>query len=318
MSRPIMLVDAMNFFLRNYMASPQMDRNGIHIGGAIGFLKSLASLTKKFSPKKIVVVWETGGSSRRLKLFPDYKNRRKPKRTNRFYGDMVPDSEENESYQKQILVELLNYLPVFQVHMENCEADDIIAYLSKSYFADEEKMIISSDKDFYQLLDEKTKIYRPGKKVLYKAQDVIDEYNIDPKNFVIAKALSGDPSDNIPGIERVGFKTLAKKFDLLNEEVSLDQILTEAKNHVENDKKPLVMYQNIAGNEELARRNLELMKLDGKLLSIGQINDVNRLIKEFKPQYNKIKFWRTYLDLSLDGLDVEKLCDCFYFLTNLI
>jgi len=316
MERPIMLIDSMNLFIRNYMANPQMDKNGNLIGGAIGYLKSLASLVKKHSPKKVYIIWETGGSPRRLKLYPEYKNRSRPTRTNRTYGDAIPDTDENEAYQKQVVLNLLQHLPVSQIHVENCEADDIIAYLCKSIYSDRQKIIVSSDKDFYQLLDENTKIYRPGKKLFYKEKDMLEEYKITPENFVVAKAMNGDPSDNIPGVERVGFKTLAKRFVLNEGKVSIDEILNKAKTHVMEDKKPLVMFENIAKSEDLIRRNVELMDLNDKLLTANQVQAVNRIVREFKPQYNKIKFWRTYLDLELDGLDVENLCNCFHFLIH--
>lgn len=314
MPRPIVLVDISNVFIRNYIVNPQMDQNGIVIGGAIGSLKTLGALSKKLMPKKIIIVWETGGSPKRLKLFPEYKQQRKPLKTNREFGEDISDSKENENYQKRILIDLLSHLPVYQIHVENAEADDVIAYLCKSIYPDEEKIIVSSDQDFYQLLDDKTKMYRPGKKVFVKPKDIINEHKISPKNFVVAKALNGDPSDNIPGIERVGFKSLAKRFEMIHNDVSLDDILEESKKRTKEDKKPLVMYKNIVKGEEIARRNLELMKLDNKLLSTDQVQMVNRIIKEFIPTYNKIKFWSTYLDLKLDGLDVDRICQCFQFL----
>ena len=316
MSRPILIIDSMNLFIRNYMANPQMDKNGNLVGGAVGYLKSLASLVKNHFPKKVYIIWETGGSPKRLKLYPDYKKRSKPMRTNRFYDDAIPDTDENETYQKKVLLNLLKNLPVSQIHVENCEADDIIAYLCKSILQEEEKIIVSSDKDFYQLLNDKTKIYRPGKKTFYKEKDCIEEYNITPENFVVAKAMNGDTSDNIPGVERVGFKTLVKRFTLNEGKVSVEDIIEESKTRVLEDKKPLVMYKNIAKSEELIRRNIELMNLDNKLLSVDQVQATNRIVRELKPQYNKIKFWKTYLELELDGLDVDRLCNCFHFLVH--
>lgn len=314
--RPIMLIDSMNLFVRNYMANPQMDRNGNSIGGTIGYLKSLASLVKKLYPSKVYIVWETGGSPKRLKLYPEYKQRSRPMRTNRTYDDAIPDTKDNEIAQKQILVKLLQHLPVIQVHVENCEADDVIGYLSKSIFQDEEKIIVSTDKDFYQLLDSKTKLWNPGKKKFIEEKDVISEYNITPENFVVAKALNGDPSDNIPGVDRVGFKTISKRIALDKEKVTINDILLEAKKHVMEDKKPLVMWQNIASSEDLLLRNVQLMSLDDRLLTAGQVQDINRIVKELRPQYNKINFWKEYLNLELEGIDVEKLCNCFHFLVH--
>jgi 5'-3' exonuclease len=317
MMRPVILVDSMNFFfLRQYMANPQMDKNGNPIGGTIGFLKSLGSLIKKLYPEKVYVIWETGGSPRRLKIYPEYKQRSRPMRTNRVYDDAIPDTKDNEIAQKQLLINLLQYLPVTQIHVDNCEADDIIAYISKSIFQDKEKIIVSSDKDFYQLLNDKTSLWNPGKKKYVREKDVIEEYNITPDNFAVAKAFNGDPSDNIPGVDRVGFKTLSKRIVLNEEKVTVEDILSEAKRHILEDKKPLVMWKNIVDSEDMILRNMQLMNLDDKLLSVGQVQDINRIVKEFKPQYNKIKFWKTYLDLELDGLDVENLCNCFHFLIH--
>jgi len=316
MQRPIILVDLMNVFLRHYLVNPQMDRNGNPIGGTIGFLKAIGALVKTYAPYKVYIIWETGGSPKRLSLYPEYKQRSRPMRPNRAYDDAIPDTKENEIAQKQILMQLLQYLPVSQIHVENCEADDVIAYLSKSIFQDKEKIIVSTDKDFYQLLDSKTKIYNPAKKKFVKESDVIEEFNITPENFAVAKSLNGDSSDNIPGVPRIGFKTLAKKIVLNQGAVSVDDILAEAKNHIINDKKPLAMWQNIASNEDLVRRNLKLMKLDDRMLTASQVQDIVRIVKEFVPQYNKIKFWKTYIDLELEGIDVENLCNNFHFLIH--
>jgi hypothetical protein len=76
------------------------------------------------------------------------------------------------------------------------------------------------------------------------------------------------------------------------------------------------MWQNIASNEDLVRRNLKLMKLDDRMLTASQIQDIVRIVKEFVPQYNKIKFWKTYIDLELEGIDVDNLCNNFHFLIH--
>jgi DNA polymerase-1 len=314
MSRPILLIDAMNNFIRHFMANPQHDRNGELVGGTVGFMKALAALSKRLSPTKVFVIWEGGGSPKRLKLFPEYKQRRKPLRTNRFYGDAIPDTPENEDYQKRCIIQLLQALPVTQIYVENCEADDVIGYLCTTKFKDLDKIIVSSDKDFYQLLDEKTKIYRPGKKTFMNMEDVISEYNIAPKNFCVAKALNGDNSDNIPGVPRVGFKTLAKRFDFKDNDITIDDVINESKKHASEDKKPLAMYTNIVENEEIVRRNMKLMTLDNNLLSYGQIQEINKIVDEYTPQWNKIKFLRSYLDLELDGLEPDQICNAFHFL----
>ena len=75
--RPVMIVDGMNLFIRNFIANPLM-AEGQHVGGAVGFLQSLGSLITQHRPTECVVVWEGGGSLRRRQIFPGYKGRRKP------------------------------------------------------------------------------------------------------------------------------------------------------------------------------------------------------------------------------------------------
>lgn len=292
-----------------------MDNNGELVGGVVGYMKTLAKLVKDLYPKKVIVVWESGGSPRRRQLLPEYKEHRKPPRPmNRTYGDAIPDTEDNKNYQIRCIIQLLRYLPICQVYVENCEADDVIGYLVNNTYKDHEKIIVSSDKDYYQLLDEKTKIFTPGKKVFVKKENVIEDYKILPENFCIAKALSGDNSDNIPGVPRVGFKSLAKRFDLLTKITTLDEVISISNQHVLNDKKPLVIYENIVQHADMAKRNMQLVKLDDRLLSFDQINKIVKIINEYNPKWSKIKFFKKYTDLNLDGLHIERLCNCFSYL----
>ncbi len=314
MSQPILIIDSANLFVRCYVSNPTMNISGELIGGTIGYIKSLTSLVKTLFPKRIIIVWESGGSARRLKIYPEYKQKRKPPRMSRFYGDAIPDSEDNKEDQMRNTIELLKELPIYQIYIENCEADDVIAYLCKSVYQNEEKIIVSSDKDFYQLLDDKTKIWNPGKKVFVKTKNVIDEYNISPENFCLAKALNGDLSDNIPGVPNVGFKTLAKKFDFLSKKIELENILSESKEQINKSKKPLKIYKNIIDYENNIRRNLELVTLDNRLLSYSQVSSVLKILNEYKPKWNKMKFWKKYLDMELDGIDVEAICNNFSYL----
>ena len=78
-----LLVDAMNIFVRSYVVVPSMSEHGHHVGGTLGFLKSLGSYCRRFSPDRVIVVWEGGGSPRRRALLKDYKANRKPVRLNR-------------------------------------------------------------------------------------------------------------------------------------------------------------------------------------------------------------------------------------------
>ena len=82
---PVLIFDAMNLFLRTYSANPTISHYGHHVGGVVGFLKSMRNIIDKFSPSQVFVVWEGGGSQRRRAIYPEYKHGRKPKRMNKFF-----------------------------------------------------------------------------------------------------------------------------------------------------------------------------------------------------------------------------------------
>ena len=103
MQRPTFILDGMNLFLRSFSAYPTMSSHGYQMGGCIGFLKTMQRLCREFQPAKVYVIWEGGGSQRRRKIYPEYKLGRKPEKLNRFYGDDIPETEENKQHQLMTL-----------------------------------------------------------------------------------------------------------------------------------------------------------------------------------------------------------------------
>lgn len=293
--RPILICDGLSLFVRHYMANPAMSDNGELMGGVVGTLSTISKLVRELMPKAIYVVWESGGSPKRRALLPEYKANRKPDRMNRHYSNDIPDSKQNEAEQKIIIVDILKTIPVCQVYVPNCEADDVIGYLARNKFSDRQKVIVSSDKDYYQLLDEKTWIYSPGRKVYIYEADVLNEFNISAQNFCVAKSFCGDVSDNIPGVPRVGFKTLAKRFPSLStdEPTSVDEILMLNEEALSDKKKSkLKIHNNIHAHADEVRRNWKLMYLDTIMLSVQQIDQVNRFVDYYKPKKNTFQFYK--------------------------
>ena len=143
--RPVLLVDAYNVFIRHFVANPTMNKNGQHVGGAVGFLKGISKVIDIVYPSRVVVVWEGGGSIRRRGILPNYKNNRRPQKLNRFYED-IPNTVENRNYQISLLVDMMKNLPICQMYVSDCEADDVIGYLAKHYYKNENCAIYSSDK----------------------------------------------------------------------------------------------------------------------------------------------------------------------------
>ena len=214
--RTILIVDALNLFTRHYIAHPAMNNNGESIGGIVGFLYAIVNFTEMYKPEEIIIVWEGGGSSRRRSIYPDYKSKRRPEKLNRQYEE-IPDTVQNRNYQIMTLVEIFKNTPVCQIYVPDCEADDVIGYISRYTYRDRRKVIISSDKDFYQLLDGNTIIYSPTWKKFVTEKEVIEKFNVSPQNFCLAKSICGDASDNIGGVPRAGFKSIASKFPQLRE-----------------------------------------------------------------------------------------------------
>lgn len=266
----VLLVDALNTFLRSYAAVPSMDENGNHIGGMVGFLKSLGLAIRTFKPTRCIVVFDgKGGSQRRRKIYPQYKaNRKPPVRLNRAY-DMTTDEQEKQNMKWQLvtLIEILECLPVTILALDNVEADDVIAYLSQLVTREDGHSIIySTDKDFFQLASENVKIYNPVKKKTFSEEVILEDFGIHPKHFHFFRALNGDKSDNIDGVKSVGEASVKKYIPEIADptaEISLNML----EQKYADVKKVPKMIENILNNKELVERNLHLMNLHEGIMS---------------------------------------------------
>ena len=301
--RPILIIDAQNLFLRSWAAYPTMNKDGEQMGGCIGFLKSMQRFAKEIQPSEIYIAWEGGGSQRRRKLYPAYKMGRKPEKLNRFYGDDIPDSEKNKNHQLISLLGMLKFLPVCQIYVSDCEGDDIVAYLCTGPFRNQDKIIVSSDKDMYQLLDDKTMIYSLHKKKIITAEDIFEEFRIRTHNFAIAKAICGDPGDNIPGVKGVGFKKVASKIPILG----IDQvlILQDVFNFCQSKIDESTIYRHIIEQTDDIKRNWDLVHLDGSMLSANQVSKAQSVIDTFIPKTNKIELIRMLNKEGIEAFDAE-------------
>jgi DNA polymerase-1 len=273
------------------------------MGGCIGFLKTLKNLAYDIKPNKIFCVWEGGGSTKRRKIYPEYKMSRKPEKLNRFYEDDIPDSEDNRKHQMLSLLTMLRAAPVCQLYVSDCEGDDVIAHLVRGPLKDEDKVIVSSDKDMYQLLDEKTQVFSPHKKNFVTKEDVFTEFSIHPRNFAIAKALCGDSSDNVPGIKGLGFKTVHKKFPTLglDEDVLLQDVINYATTHA--DESPI--FKRVVDEQDDLKRNYRLVYLDGGMLSPTQATKIDTVVSAYKPKGDKMALVKLLVQEGINDFDVS-------------
>ena len=271
----VLIVDGLNTFIRVFSVIPTTNDDGVHVGGIVGFLKSIGYVINMVSPTRVIIVFDgKGGSNRRRKIYPEYKQNRKTKyRVNRTYDFASQEDErQNMIMQLQRCVEYLDTLPVTVLSYDNIEADDTIGYLCKQVLTESEIVVMSTDKDFLQLANGRTKIWSPTKKKLYDEDAVFDEFGITAKNYIWYRVLDGDKSDNINGVRGLGLKTIRKKLPFLTENkiCNIDDI---------TDVLP--------ESSDIIKRNYDLMQLQDVNISgstktkiIERVNQpINKLVK---------------------------------------
>lgn len=305
-TKPIMVIDGLNYFTRNFMVNETVTAGGDLVGGVVGFVRGLGKLISQLHPDRVFVVWEQGGASpRRRHIYPEYKaNRATNKGLQEMYrndGKLIASSDQkNKVFQLQLLSKALGHLPICQVYVPDTEADDVIAYLVKRKFQTEActKIVVSSDKDFYQLLeDSSVRIYDPARKILIDSSYVIENFGASPRNITLARSVVGDPSDNLDGVPGVGFKTLTHRFpDFSKTDIDLDQawLMECAKKEMSSSKKPLKCFSDIVSHASVVDRNWRLMYLDTFCLASNQISKVDYRVETFQPLANKLGFIKTF------------------------
>ena len=283
----VLVIDGLNTFIRVFSVIPTLNDDGIHVGGIVGFLKSVGYAIKTFRPTRTIIVFDgKGGSTRRRKVYPEYKNRKRTKyrlnRSNDFAS--VEDERQNMIMQLQRCVEYLNALPVTVLTFDNIEADDTIGYICRQVLTDSQITVMSTDKDFLQLANSRIKVWSPTKKKMYDEKAVLDEYGISSHNLIWFRVLDGDKSDNIPGVRGLGLKTIQKKLPFLSENriVNIDEVITE-----------------LPESKSIIERNFKLMQLSDVDISASTkmkiLNNVNKPVQRLI----KMKFQKMFLEDKL-------------------
>ena len=216
----ILIVDGHGLAHRGYEAMRERKLNapdGTPTEMIYTFMNTLYKVQKEYKPDFTVVVFDAGGKTFRHELLPDYKKGREP-------------LNDDFKIQLPILQDLLKFHGHKILARQCVEADDIIASFSK--IAREKKhdvLILTSDKDFFQLLNSDVKILKQGKKEVkfYDIQEFFNKFKFMPESFIDYLAILGDNADNIPGVSGIGeksalkiipqFPTVEKIFENLNE-----------------------------------------------------------------------------------------------------
>lgn len=202
MSKKIVLIDGHSILNRAFFGVPPLTNSeGLHTNAVYGFLNIMFKILDEEKPDYLTVAFDRSEPTFRHQMFNAYKGTRKP---------MAQELRE----QVPVMKEVLQAMGIKIVEMPGYEADDLLGTIAG--MAEVQGMdvsIISGDRDLLQLATEKVKIRIPKTKRTgteiedYYAADVVERYQVTPKEFIDVKALMGDSSDNIPGVPGIGEKT---------------------------------------------------------------------------------------------------------------
>ena len=283
----VLVIDALNMFLRAFIVDPSLSQHGQPIGGIKGSIKILQKLVRITKPNEIVICWDgPNGSQKRKTLNAGYKEGRKPLRLNRSVHNLTENEEiQNKVWQQMQVIEYFNQMPIIQLILERVEADDIISYVCNSRHYDGwQKVIVSNDKDFLQLCDDETVVYRPTTDKIETKKTVIESLGIHPTNMALARAMDGDASDNLPGVNRVGMKTIATKLPFMKEErsVTIDELIE----YCETKESKLKVFKTIAESRKLIEHNYDMMQLYSPLISVQGKQTIDYALENFECDFH--------------------------------
>lgn len=299
----ILVIDAMNMLIRSFSLLKAMSPTGHHIGGLVGFLRSLGYVTRIFDPTRVIVVWDgKGGSANRKNIDPNYKANRATSRITH-WGLYDTKAEETEALIGQLFrtKDYLECLPLQQIMMEKLEADDIIAYLAQQADKNNKKItIISSDKDFLQMVNKNIEVYAPVKKKTFTADNIEEELKVIPENYNIVKALLGDNSDGLKGVKGLGIKTIISEFpDVVTKpNTSLDYVFEVCEEKLDGKK----IFAKIIHEWDKVETNYKLMNLHESVLDDNEKNTILDIVKEDIPDLQSGAFLHLLENDKIEGI----------------
>ncbi len=200
------IIDSHNAAYRAFYSVGGLSYQGESTGVIFGFINSLIRLERELFSDRFVFCFDYGKPKRR-ELLPEYKRQRREARQKA----SPQEKKEFRDLQRQIIrlrshtLRHIGYTNIW--YQKGYEADDIIASIVRRIPKNEEAVIVSTDEDLYQLLSRRVSIYRPSNKEWMTKARFVNKYHIDPEQWIGAKAIAGDSSDNIPGVPGVGMTT---------------------------------------------------------------------------------------------------------------
>ena len=248
MARRLFLLDGMALVYRAHFAlirNPIYTSKGVNSSAIYGFTNTLVDLLGKQDPTHIAVVFDTPAPTERHEIFPEYKAQR----------DAMPEDLSIAIPEVKKLIKAFN-IPV--IEMDGYEADDIIGTLAKRAVNDDDECevyMVTPDKDFAQLVEDRVKIFKPGKAgnepEIIGIDAIKEKWNVQCSEQVIdILGLWGDASDNIPGVPGIGEKTAKKlvaQYGGVEQLIeNIDQLKGKQRENVENNKEQALLSKKLA------------------------------------------------------------------------
>ena len=194
------------------------------------------------------------------------------------------------------------------------EADDIISVVAQHPLYDGwQKVIVSSDKDFFQLCDNETVVFRPIQKEVINQKALVEQYGIHPKNFALARAIVGDKSDNLKGVGGVGLPTVSKRFPFLSENMSfsIDSVVI----HAQENQGTIKAYTSVVEHQDLIKDNYRLMQLYTPSLSVQGKQKIDFALENFEPELAKTNAKAMMIE---DGFGAVNFTDLFAAMNKIV
>lgn len=274
----LMIIDGSSLIYRAFYALPLLStKDGIYTNGVYGFLTMLYKIKEEYDPEYLCVAFDKKGPTFRHLEFEQYKGNR--------------DKAPNElSLQFPILKEILDVMNVNQIEIDSYEADDIAGTVAKyGEEKDLDVILVSGDKDYLQLVSEKSKVLLTKKGItdleIYDMNAMLNEYGITPVQFIDLKGLMGDSSDNIPGVPGVGKKTGLK---LLKEFGSMENIYE----HIEDVRGKKTRESLIENRQQafMSRKLAEIVTNVPIALNLDEMKLIEPNWDKLKDIYEKLEF----------------------------
>ena len=299
----VLIVDGLNTFIRSFAVNPSINDDGLHVGGLVGFLKSVRYSCDILKPSRCIIVFDgKNGSGRRQKIYPEYKATRKVKRRlnrNVDWGTAPQDEQQSMKQQMGRLIEYLEQLPLTLICVDGIEADDTMSYISQQLLPKSDCILMSTDKDFLQLVDDRVKVWSPTKKKLYNKKSVLEEFGIPSRNMLTYRILDGDKSDNINGVQGAGLKSLIKYIPQITEDE--DFTAMDLINFVNNSDSKIKLLENIKKSSNIIKRNYLLMQLNKVDIPNHTKMKIQGAVNGKLPQLVKYKFQTMFLKDKLQS-----------------